>query len=239
MFEIYERKIQNPTIQKNSSRQDSLFGDTFEVVSNQQKADRVWQGIKKKTTYTGSANLYRAFLSELPDVENLIFRYMRYAFASKKFIDNDFGNSDVLEISKIAKMVGREKHRMEAFVRFKLTKDGIYFANIEPDFDVLPVISKHFESRYADQKWLIYDLKRRYGIFYDLQKVETIELTFEPQLNPTKNSTEIFDEKEFEFQKLWKEYFTSTNITERKNLKLHIQHVPRRYWKYLSEKSVD
>ncbi|WP_317126561.1 DUF4130 domain-containing protein [Chryseobacterium nematophagum] len=25
-------------------------------------------------------------------------------------------------------------------------------------------------------------------------------------------------------------------IIERKNLKLHIQHVPRRYWKYLTEK---
>ncbi|MFT5918084.1 MAG: hypothetical protein ACJAWV_002021 [Flammeovirgaceae bacterium] len=44
MFEVYERKIQNPTIQKASVRQDSLFGDTFEVISNQEKADRVLAG---------------------------------------------------------------------------------------------------------------------------------------------------------------------------------------------------
>ncbi|RZJ49641.1 MAG: DUF4130 domain-containing protein, partial [Chryseobacterium sp.] len=26
-------------------------------------------------------------------------------------------------------------------------------------------------------------------------------------------------------------------IVERKNLKLHVQHVPKRYWKYLTEKN--
>ena len=35
---------------------------------------------------------------------------------------------------------------------------------------------------------------------------------------------------------MWKDYFDSTNIKERKNMKLHIRHVPKRYWKYLSEK---
>ena len=33
------------------------------------------------------------------------------------------------------------------------------------------------------------------------------------------------------------EYFKSTNIKSRKNMKLHLQHVPKRYWKYLTEKS--
>jgi probable DNA metabolism protein len=44
------------------------------------------------------------------------------------------------------------------------------------------------------------------------------------------------EEKEVEYQVLWKSYFDSVNIKERKNPKLHLQHVPRRYWKYLSEK---
>ena len=33
-----------------------------------------------------------------------------------------------------------------------------------------------------------------------------------------------------------KNYFKSTNIVARKNTKLHTQHVPKRYWKYLTEK---
>ncbi|TXD94820.1 DUF4130 domain-containing protein [Gillisia hiemivivida] len=48
---------------------------------------------------------------------------------------------------------------IEIFVRFQLTKHKIYFATIEPDFNVLPIILQHFESRYADQKWIIYNIK--------------------------------------------------------------------------------
>jgi len=117
-----------------------------------------------------------------------------------------------------------------------LTKDDIYFANVEPDFDVLPLISKHFRNRYADQQWLIYDVKRRYGIFYNIERVEIISLDLsEIHFNRTRKS-KTFTENEYEYQELWNNYFQSTNIKSRINRKLHTQHVPKRYWKYLSEK---
>lgn len=49
------------------------------------------------------------------------------------------GFERVLKVAQTAKKVGRKKHRMEAFVRFQLTKDNIYFVNIEPNFNVLPL----------------------------------------------------------------------------------------------------
>ncbi|RYZ23730.1 MAG: DUF4130 domain-containing protein, partial [Chitinophagaceae bacterium] len=45
-----------------------------------------------------------------------------------------------------------------------------------------------------------------------------------------------YDEAESIYQELWKQYFKSVNIAARKNTKLHIQHMPKRYWKYLPEK---
>ena len=148
----------------------------------------------------------------------------------------DFSDETVLYISQLARKVGREKHRMEAFVRFQLTKDNIYFANIEPDFDVLPLISKHFRNRYADQQWLIYDVKRGYGIFYNLEGVEIVSLNLEEiHFNRTRKS-KAFTNMEYNYQDLWNNYFKSTNIKSRINRKLHTQHVPKRYWKYLSEK---
>ncbi|MEP0710571.1 MAG: TIGR03915 family putative DNA repair protein, partial [Algoriphagus sp.] len=178
-----------------------------------------------------------AFLSEGPAIENLLLRYIQYAFRSQIPIDSDFGNADVLKVTQIAKSVGREKHRMEAFVRFRLTKDALYFATISPDFNVVPLISKHFEKRYADQKWMIYDLKRHYGIYYDLEKVDIIQLELPENFNATQTSAEFFADEELDFQTLWQDYFKSTSIPSRKNMKLHIRHVPKRYWKYLSEKT--
>lgn len=236
VFQVYDLKLKQVFIQKDSESQASLFGKQNVVAADPVKADRVWKGLGKKTSNAGRLRIYYGFLSEKQGVENLLLRYIQYVFESRLPVDSDFSNPEVLGLSKIAKSVGREKHRMEAFVRFRLTKDGLYFATIEPDFDVLPLISKHFKSRYADQKWVIYDLKRNYGLYYDLDKVEIINLTLPEGFDASKTSPDYFAVEEIEFQTLWKDYFDSTNISSRKNLQLHIRHVPKRYWKYLSEK---
>lgn len=236
VFEVFNLKLSQVNIIRKSRFQESLFGVNLEINRDSQKADRVWTALKKKMSEKGKSRLYYAFLSENPQVENHLLKYIQYALKSKSPIDSDFTNNDVLKVSQIAKSVGREKHRMEAFVRFRLSKDDLYFATIEPDFDVLPLITKHFKSRYADQNWIIYDLSRNYGIFYNLETVDIITLDFPSDFDPIKTTETFFSSEEIDFQTLWKDYFNSTNIPSRKNLKLHVQHVPKRYWKYLSEK---
>lgn len=236
VFQVYDLKMKQVTIQKDSDVQASLFGLHNEVITDPEKADRVWKGIGKKTSNSGRLRIYYGFLSEKKGGENLLLGYIQYALHSTVPIDSDFSNPEVLGLSKIAKSVGREKHRMEAFVRFRLTKDGLYFATIAPDFDVLPLISKHFKSRYADQKWVIYDLRRNYGLYYDMEKVDIINLSLPEDFDASKTSSDYFAVEEMEFQTLWQDYFESTNIPSRKNIKLHVRHVPKRYWKYLSEK---
>jgi probable DNA metabolism protein len=132
--------------------------------------------------------------------------------------------------------VEREKHRMEAFVRFQLTRDNLFYAIVQPDFNVLPLIQSHFKSRYADQRWMIYDIQRKYGIYYDLAEVTEVQIMFSDL--KTTDPASIYDEKETMYQELWKQYFSSVNIKARKNTKLHIQHMPKRYWKHLTEKKI-
>ncbi|WP_420574954.1 TIGR03915 family putative DNA repair protein [Kordia sp.] len=236
VFKVYEEKLPQVDIQKSGQVQASFFGENEEVITNKLHADRVWSGLKKKLTSFGRNHIYYSFLSEIDSVENTLLDYIQQVFKTKENIEKDFSNATVLKLSKITKSVGREKHRMEAFVRFKLTKDGLYFANVAPDFNVLPLIAKHFKSRYADQKWVIYDIKRNFGLYYNLTNVETIIMDFPKHFDFTKTSEDFFADEEFEFQELWQNYFKSTNIESRKNMVLHVQHVPKRYWKYLSEK---
>ncbi|WP_178985427.1 TIGR03915 family putative DNA repair protein [Winogradskyella helgolandensis] len=236
VFYVFEFKLKGVTIQNEFTVQQGLFSENERIIIDEIKANRVWNGIQSKLSSHGSYQLYYAFLSEVVGVEDLLLDYIQYAFSQSKKVDKDYSHPSILKIAQIAKSVGREKHRMEAFVRFRLTKDDIYFASIEPDFNVLPLIEKHFKRRYADQKWVIYDLKRGYGLFYDLEKVELINMDFPENFNFTKTDDAFFATQEFEFQKLWQDYFKATNIESRKNMKLHIRHIPKRYWKYLSEK---
>ena len=238
VFEIFEYKYQEPQIIKKGDLQHNLFVNPIEVVTDVAKSDRVIKKLKDQLQNDGVRTLIYAFLSEKVGVEDLLFKVIRYAIANKsQNIMKDFSNDAVLQVSQITKSVGREKHRMEAFIRFELLKDGIYFAKIDPDFDVLTLIINHFKNRYQDQKWLIYDLRRRYGVYYDLINVEIVSLDLDIKLIENK-STEVLAESEIEYQKLWWEYFDHTNIKERKNTKLHVQHVPKRYWKYLTEKKI-
>lgn len=237
VFHVYEYKLKLVSIEKKEIHEASFFDDEVKIISDTQKAKRVWKGLSKKLSAMGKMKLYKVFLSEIPNVENTILYFIRKALASEVNIENDFGDPKILYLEQIVKKINREKHRMDAFVRFRHTKDGLYFATVEPDFDVLPLNASHFKNRYADQKWLIYDLKRNYGMFYNLEKVETVILEMPTDMTQKDKADSYFSYDELEFQKLWNNYFTSSNIASRKNMKLHIKNIPKRYWKYLSEKN--
>lgn len=236
IFCSFEYKWQIATIQKGDHDiQSGLFVTNETITTDETKAKRVLMGLRKKVGAQGVQELYYTFLSEIKHRELLILRCANYYFKSELKANLNFGNDDILNLKKIVRSVSRERHRIKAFVRFQKMKDNLYFANIEPDFNVLPLVGKFFKERYADQKWLIYDLKRKYGIYYDLEQVT--EVTFSENLD--KNSIKIhLDEDETYYSDLWKNYFDSVNIKERKNNKLHLQSLPKRYWKHLNEKNL-
>ncbi|QRQ99928.1 TIGR03915 family putative DNA repair protein [Dyadobacter sandarakinus] len=238
VFEMYQKKAGAVKLVSRAHFYPDAFQEVFEVISEDEKARRVWAGLSKKCGKEWMMHFYKAFLSEQGATFQDLLDFARYIFDQPEGAVENYGNPHVLAVSQMARKVHREKHRMEAFIRFQQTSDGIYYAHIEPDFNVLPLLIRHFRDRYADQKWIIYDLKRKYGLFYDLEKVEEITFEFSQEMSPALNalSQQLLDPKEELYTLLWKDYFRSVNIPSRKNMKLHIRHVPRRYWKYLSEK---
>lgn len=236
VFEIYDRKLHQVIICKKESPAPPMFETIVTVDTAEEKSIRVWNGFKKKVTAMSAAAFYAAFLSEQKGIESTLLSMMEYIFANGIAADSNYANPHVFRVTKIAKMVNREKHRMEAFVRFQQTRDGMYYAVIQPDFNVLPLISRHFTNRYADQRWMIYDEKRKYALYYDLEKTQAVELEFTKPGTHGKLTSDQMDVSEMMYEKLWKTYFKSVNIPSRKNTRLHIRHVPLRYWKYLTEK---
>ena len=239
VFTAYEEKLKVVAIEPPGTRGgQQLFTAPREVITEPGKAKRVWTSLKKKASAAGLRDLKWAFLSEISGMEMHMFSMIRYILAENVPVDRDFSHPAVLKVAQAAKKVGREKHRMEAFVRFRLTKDEVYFAAIEPDFNVLPLIKSHFKNRYADQKWIIYDLKRNFGIAWDLSVVNYITLDLDPAIGISGAPEAFFHTSEIAFQQLWNHYFSSINIKSRANQKLHVQHLPKRYWKYLTEKNL-
>lgn len=222
----------------------SLIAQATSVATDADNAERVLIKLHKLLGRSGMRNILWGFLSEKENIGTTLFQVIKYAIDyPSRHIMQDLGNLNVLDLVQTVKSVGREKHRMEAFVRFEHTTDDTYFARVEPDFNVLPLIGEHFRQRYQDQHWAIYDVVRGYGIYYDKSKStpsRPADLQTITNLDDTvlRNPASIHSKDEQRYQKFWQGYFTNVNIKERKNPRLHKQYLPQRYWKYLSEKQV-
>ncbi|MFD1770059.1 TIGR03915 family putative DNA repair protein [Sphingobacterium suaedae] len=236
VFDAFEYKRSPLDLRDMPEKQVDIFADMHMVITEKSKADRVEAGLQKKVGKRASIELWHVYLSEQAGSALLVLRMAIRYFSDFGMCNRNYSDHDVLQVKRIVKSVSRERHRMMAFVRFCLLQDDLYFAHVAPDFNVLPLITRHFVERYADQRWLIYDQKRGYGIYYDLKVVNEVRLN---DLDAGTLKQKIADKKqevEIVYAKLWKRYFSAVNITERKNLTLHVQHVPKRYWSLLTEK---
>ena len=214
-----------------------FYDEAVTICTDDAKVDRVWKGLQKRLSAMALSMITVTWLSELPEADMLLFRYIRKAIDYSKSIEMNFGDPDVLQMSKIWKKVSNERLRIMQFLRFQKAVDGTYFSAVEPIYNVLPLVLPYLNDRFGDQKWLIYDMRREYGYYYDLK--ETIEVRFEQKevhLLSGFLSESLMDKDEMLFQQMWKEYFKTIAIKERLNPKLHRQHLRVRFWKYMTEK---
>ncbi len=177
VFDAYSRRSFPDLLLAEGEPFPLFYDEAVTICTDDAKADRVWKGLQKKLSATALSVITVTWLSELPEVDVLLFRYIRKAIDAPRTIELNFGDPDVLEVSKIWKKVTNERLRVIQFLRFQKAADGTFFAAVKPIYNVLPLTLPHLKDRFADQCWLLYDLKREYGYYYDLK--ETTEVRFE------------------------------------------------------------
>jgi len=210
------------------------------VVGSKEKSERVSKGLAKILSRKAMSDLMLAWLSEEPGSDMAVFRYIRKSFDRKCSPEHDLADPEVLAVAKLAKKSGTEVHKLAGFVRFQKTAQDVYFAALLPKHNVLTLLLPHFVDRFTDQRWILYDMERRYGFFFDGKGFQDVFLDAEiaGQLSRQQGKLDaaLLEENEPLFQVLWKSYFKATSITERLNPSQQRRCMPRRYWKYLTEK---
>ncbi|MEC8567239.1 MAG: TIGR03915 family putative DNA repair protein, partial [Pseudomonadota bacterium] len=112
----------------NEGAQHGLFSTVVEIPNNENHAQRVWSAIQQRLSQSSLRQFYFAYLSESLDAFQHLFNYCIYVFRHQHSVEKNYTHPSVLAIAQWAKKVGREKHRMEAFVRFKKTTDGLFLS---------------------------------------------------------------------------------------------------------------
>lgn len=180
IFKAFEERLAIADIRRNTDIQKVFFTDTETVFTQMDKARRVWNGIQSKN-HTAIKTIYFAFLSEIKGVELLLYKYICALYGRPLMESLDHPETDLSKVYQYAGMVAREKHRIETAAEFKISKDDVYFATIAPHYDVLPLVSKYYRIKFPNKEFIVYDLKRKYAIYYNLHHIEIVSMGLTPE----------------------------------------------------------
>lgn len=244
VYDAFDRREQPEKLLTAGDALPLFCDEVHEVVVDEGRSRRVWIGLEKRLSLEAMRLISVSWMSELPELNNHLFNYMCKVFrqpADAESIERNFADPDVLAVTNIAKKVLHEQLRMKQFIRFQKAKDGTYLAVVSPDHNVLPLIIDHFRDRFNDQPWLIFDAKRNYGYYYEGVN-EPFRITFEDEstlpfnFNNGQLNEDALSSDDRIMQELWRTYFKAICIRERMNPRKQLSDMPRRYWKYMTEK---
>jgi len=139
----------------------------------------------------------------------------------------DRTKADTITVMNAAYKAQHEAHRMMGLLRFSQDTDGVYVAKSAPDNLILPALGEYFTARFGETAWKIIDEKR--GIILSRENGKKTKIFIEKE-SAVSTSTD-------EWEDLWRHYHKTINNESRYNPNLQRQFMPRRYWKYLPEKS--
>ena len=165
LYEVQARNLVLTNIQKKSDQQEVLFIDSQFIPADLKKARSVWNSLRKKN-YGALKCLYFAFLSEEQHIEWKLFQFYQQITGNVSLENKEVWKTNNLHIEQLANLVEKEKWNIERKLYIDHTGDSPSVKTIQPAYNILPLISKFFRTRYKEQEWVIYDTKRSYGLHH-------------------------------------------------------------------------
>jgi len=231
VYEAYYSSKKPEKILKEAEFIPDLLTNPIYIETNKIKASKVYEAIKIKISPISLKYIFYVYLSEINGCSNLIYTYIRLGFKLGNKLDLYVQDTRVLEIHKAVKKVTFEIHRLLGLVRFKSIENKFLYSPIEPDHNIIALITPHFAERLANENFIIHDVKRGIAAIYNKNEWSITSLSKEQSLKL------LLENEDGIYEMLWKEYFKSTTIENRLNPKLQKMHMPKRYWKFLTELS--
>ncbi len=230
VFNVYVENVFPQVIVSEEKYIPNILDTTKIIETNFEKSQRIFNGIVKNISYDALYHSYYAFLSNDENKEINIVQYLVYGFHVGPKINTMLSVNFVANVHYMRKKMLHEAHRLKGLLRFQEVNKNLFYASIHPDNNVIETVGHHFIRRLPTQNFIIHDKNRNILFLYN-----TKDYCIVPAENF--NIPQITDEEK-KYQKLWKSFFETIAIKERKNSKLQMQFMPKKYWQDLVEKNV-
>ena len=168
----------------------------------------------------------RTFLTCLPEKGACLYRFIRKLYKDGPDFIRNVSDPVYYPIHRALRHMDGELEKLRGFVRFS-DYQGCLGAEIEPKNRVLPLLRSHFCNRYANECFFIYDRTHKELLMYAgghsrIAEVDTLHLN-------APGDEEVF------YRTLWKRFFETVSIAERKNPRCQNTFLPKRYRNVMTE----
>ena len=225
VFESYDRKEIPLAIRPVEDGQTTLIPER-EIETEAEKALRVKASIPKKIGVQAPGFVRRAFLTCLPEKEMKILLFLRLGYRYGPGVMNMLADDTVHTLTRAVGFLEREAHLLKGFLRFS-EFGGALAAEIEPKNFVLPLLAPHFQTRFPEERFLIYDRTHEAALVYQSHRAEVIPIENLAMPDP--------GGEEKEMRALWRLYYRSVEVEGRHNPVCRRSHMPQRYWSCMTE----
>lgn len=227
VFTAYACHAVPASIQPASCAQPMLGQQVVEVATDLTLAERVKVGICNHAGFKTFCCLEKAFRSCVEGRELDLFAYIELAMSRGRKGVQDLSNEVVARTERLRLKTENEMEYMRQFVRFQLMENGVYAAVVNPRADVVPLVMGFFVERYNTQPFIIYDEVHRLAALWDLKRTSFVKTD--------EFSMPLRSEEESAYERLWKTFYDSISNEQRFNPDLRRAHMPKRFWKNLTE----
>lgn len=225
VFESYSTRETPVDILAPGDHQAMLF-PVKAIATDLEKAERVLASIPQKMGTHALDFVRHGFLTCLTQKELNILLFLRLGYSHGSSVMNMLADTTVNTLFKAVTHLKRESHLLKGFVRFSIFNNALV-AEIEPKNYVLPLLTQHFCERYPEEHFFIHDKTHGMALIYQPHRHAIIPLE-NLQLPEA-------DIEELAFRKLWQLFYDTIAIEGRYNPKCRMGHMPKRYWKYMTE----
>ena len=195
-----------------------------QIETKQEQAKKLYACLKEKISLQGRQLVEHSFLTCLPQKERHIYDYIHVSLHVGPL--NDLTDDRLLILHNAVRHLGGEAHLLQGFTRFS-DYGGVLIGEITPKNRVLPLLRRHFCSRFAEETFLLYDRTHKEALCYENGVSHLIPLE-DLELNAPDNTEE-------NFRALWRQFYDTIAIKERYNPKLRMSNMPKRYWANMTE----
>ena len=224
VFDSYVHKESPALFQDEAHMENSLFPARW-VGTDAGHARRVLASLEKIDPFAREL-VVKGFLTCAPEKERIIYRSIRALYAEGRPLLRRLSDGAVLPLWKAVRHLDGEVHLLKGFVRFS-EFEGMLAGEIRPKNRVLPLLRPHFCDRMYNEVFLLYDRTHREALVHRPGQWAVLPLEEFRMAAPSA--------QEAQYRRLWKRFYDTVEIRERRNPRRRMSNMPKRYWETMTE----